>query len=104
MHRALDRISLGVGNKRSNAAGEAENPRPAFALDLLGAEAKRGNAAIHGETVAGGGAIKRRSDAEDFPPPFSERNGESPLPAKLDVRQPPPLDIFQFLHAVRLHG
>jgi hypothetical protein len=40
-------VSLHVCDQRSNAAGEPKNPRPAFALDLLGAEAERGNAAIH---------------------------------------------------------
>src|ERR1700716_62537 len=94
----------GVIDKRSNAAGKAKDARPAFAFDLLGGKAKRGNSAIHGKTVACRGAIKRRRDAEDFPSPFAKRNRESPLLAELDVRQRPPLDILGFLRTLRLYG
>src|SRR3954470_20360450 len=38
-----------VGHQRADAAGKAEDARPAFALDLLGVEAKRGDAAIDGK-------------------------------------------------------
>src|ERR1700728_3714180 len=34
------RVPSTAGNERSNAAGEAENTRAAFALDLFGAETK----------------------------------------------------------------
>src|SRR5882762_11936541 len=61
--------ALFVGDKRPDAAGEAENARPAFALDLFGAEAKRGNAAIHRQAVACWRAIEGCCDAKNLPPP-----------------------------------
>src|SRR6185437_13433494 len=59
-----------VACERADAAREAENARPAFALDLLGAEAKRGDAAIHRQAIAGLRAIERGGDAKNFPSPF----------------------------------
>src|SRR6185437_13212613 len=68
---ALD-LSLLVLDQRADAAREAQDAWSAFALDLLGAEAKRGNAAIDRQAVAARGAIERRGHAEDLAPPFPE--------------------------------
>src|SRR6185437_15904420 len=82
---------------------QAQDARAAFALDLLGAEAKRGNAAIDRETVAAGGAIEGRGHAEDFAPPFAERKRKAALLAELDVGQRPARDIIGFLGTFWLH-
>src|SRR6185437_12865374 len=71
-----------VGSERADAAGEAKDARSAFALDLLGAEPKRRDAAIHRQAIARRRAIERRRDAKDFAPPLAERNSKSALPAQ----------------------
>src|ERR1700730_3982591 len=87
---------LAVGHQRPDAAREAEDAWPAFALDLLGAEAKRGDAAIDGKAIARRRPVQRRRDAQDLAPPFAERNGKAAFLAELDIRQ------HSRLHVVRL--
>src|SRR6185295_4555042 len=94
---------LVVGDQRADAARQAQHARPAFALDLLGVETKRGNAAIDGKAVARRRAVQRRGDAKDLAPPFAERNRKAALLAKLDIRQRPRLYIVGFFRTLGLH-
>ena len=55
----------------------AEDAWPAFALDLLGAEAKRGDAAIDGKAIARRRPVQRRRDAKDLAPPFAKRRSSA---------------------------
>src|SRR6202035_2411135 len=94
MTKSLAMTTLSAIDQRPDAAGESQNPRTAFALDLLGGKAKRGDAAIHGKAVARGGAVKRRRDAKNFPPPFAQRNRKAAFPPQLDVGQGARLHVF----------
>src|SRR6185437_10325033 len=93
----LQPTDLRRSSERANAASKAEDARPAFAFDLLGTEPKRGDAAIHRQAVARRRAVKWRRHAEDFSPPFAERDGKSALPAELDIRQRPRPHIVDFV-------
>src|SRR6185437_13506587 len=97
-------FSSSVGSERADAAGEAEDARPAFALDLLGAEPKRRDAAIHRQAIARRRAIERRGDPKDFPPPFAQRNSKAALPAQFDIRQRPLLHIVELIRTFCLHA
>src|ERR1700694_3676634 len=66
-----------VGDQRADAVRETEDARPAFALDLFGAEAKRGDAAIDGKAIARRRPVQRRRDAKNLAPPFAERDRKS---------------------------
>src|SRR6185312_7677998 len=92
-----------VGHQRADAAGEAQHARPTFALDLLGIETKRRDAAIDGEAVAGGGAIQRRGNPKNLAPPFAERDRKAAFLAKLDIGQRPRLQIVGFFRTLGLH-
>src|SRR5260370_19781945 len=87
---------LAVSHQRPYAAREAEDARPAFALDLLGAETKRGDAAIDRKTIARRRPVERGSDAKNLAPPFAERDRKSALLAQLHVGQGSRLHIVGF--------
>src|SRR5215831_6380642 len=53
-------------HQRADAARQAEDARPAFAFDLFGVEAKRGNAAIDRQAVAVLRTIERGGNAEQL--------------------------------------
>src|SRR5437879_3633996 len=85
--------SSAVGDQRADAAREAEDPWPTFALDLLGAEAKRGDAAIDGKAIARRRPVQRRGDAKNLAPPLAERDRKTALLAEIDIRQHPRLHV-----------
>src|SRR5690348_5072956 len=93
-----------VLHQRADAARKAQDARPAFALDLLGAEAKRGNAAIDRQAVAVRRAIERGRDAKNFAPPRAEGDGEAALLAERDVWQRAPRDVIGLVRTLRLHA